>query len=363
MDKKLWVLTVVLFGVLLSAKAQSGDNSIKAGWGNLDYYVPQSPAFKILGTDPDNILKPTSVRKVALSIGDYFYNSGSVLPRDLSVELSPLLLNGKASLNDYNKNKFLYRMRLSIGTSVNSEGGYAIAEGLRFTIIDKTDLRTNTAFLKDITTTLGAAVDAEDKAIPAYIKENQLTMTEIQFREAMENDSTLYQKLLVFETRFIPDTIIQPESLAALRDKYRNILWNKPIWDVGIATLQSSKDSLIKNLAFSQIGFWTTAGVPIGKNGQLLIGGKLGIVESTKWQTTASIGSRYYYGSNNIKGFIYGEYGYSDKVNSGVAGAGCQFNITNGLWGQFSINLVIANGNVTYQPAINIGLGTPEKNK
>lgn len=361
MFKKVWALAITLFTLLLSTNAQLSDSSMKPGWANLDYYVPESPAFKILGTDPNNILKPTSVRKVALSVGDYFFTSGSVLPKDLSVEISPLLLNSKASLNDYNQNKFFYRMRISVGTSTNTNGSYAIAEGIRFTIIDKTDLRTNTAFLQTITATLGAAVDAEDRAIPAYIKENHLAMTPIQFREALENDSTLYNKLLAFETQFIPDKIVPPDSLASLREQYRNLLWNAPIWEAGIATLQASKDSLIKNLSFSQIGFWTTAGIPIGKKGQLLIGGKLGFVDSTSWQTTASIGERFYYGSNNIKGFIDAEYVYKNNSSSAVASAGCQFNISNGLWGQFAINLVIEKGNVSYQPAINIGFGTPEK--
>jgi len=363
MYKKAGILTIVLFIVFLSANAQLSDTSMKPGWANLDYYVPESPAFKILGTDPDNILKPTSVRKVALSIGDYFYNNGSVLPKNISAEISPLLLNSKASLNDYNKNKFLYRMRLSVGTAANTDGSYAIAEGIRFTIIDKTDLRTNTSFLQTITATLGAAVNAEDKAIPAYIKEHHLAMTPVQFREALERDSVLYNKLLAFETQYIPDNIVSPDSLAALRDQYRNLLWNAPIWEAGIATLQTSKDSLVKHLTFSQIAFWTTAGVPIGKKGQLLIGGKLGFIDSTAWQTTASIGERLYYGSNNIKGFIQGEYQYRNKMSSAVFGAGCQFNIANGLWGQFSINLVVAHGGVSYQPGINIGLGTPEKRK
>jgi hypothetical protein len=85
MYKRIGVIMIVLANVFLSAKAQVSDTSIKPGWANLDYYIPESPAFKILGTDPNNILKPTSVRKVALSVGDYFFTSGSVLPKYLSV--------------------------------------------------------------------------------------------------------------------------------------------------------------------------------------------------------------------------------------------------------------------------------------
>src|SRR6202012_5885683 len=113
----------------------------------------------------------------------------------------------------------------SFGTNTNSNGSYSIAEGLRFTLVDKTDLRTNKAFLETIDNTLGAAVNAEDKAIPAYIKLHNLKISAAQFRDSIENDSALYAKVLAFETQFIPDNIVNPEDLSKLRDKYRNQLW------------------------------------------------------------------------------------------------------------------------------------------
>jgi len=365
MKKIAVILIATIFTNLVNAQS---DSVIKSGWGNLDYTVPESPAFKILGNSPDNILKPTSVRNVALSIGNYFLTTGSVIPKNFAVEISPLLLNGKASLNDYNKNKFWHRLRFSLGTNIQDNGGYNIAEGLRLTLIDKTDLRdfksnpdfTNFLYASAVNTSI-----AIDKALADHIiKHPEENLTVITAGEKYQNDTSFKKVIKEEAKKFYTDKNVNVDAVSVYRDSIRNLLWNAPIWELGIATLQTSTDSLVKNLKFSQIGFWTTAGFPVGQKSQLLIGGKLGFIDSTDWQTNASAGLRFYYGSNNVKGFLQGEYDYKDKKNSATASLGCQFNITNGLWGQFSIDLVIdEKGKVSYQPGFNIGLGTPEKKK
>src|SRR6476661_1926632 len=114
MRKLAFITSLVLRTFFLFSQSTDG---IKPGWGNLDYTVPESPAFNILGTDPDNILRPTSARTVAISIGNYLLTSGSVIPKNLAVEFSPLLANPHANLAQYDQNKFWYRMRLSFGTN------------------------------------------------------------------------------------------------------------------------------------------------------------------------------------------------------------------------------------------------------
>src|SRR6266480_5313269 len=126
MKKLVLITSILLRSFFLFSQSTDG---IKPGWGNLDYAVPESPAFKILGTDPDNILRPTSVRTVAISIGNYLLTSGGVIPKNLAVEFSPLLANPYTNLAQYNQNKFWYRMRLSFGTNVKANGAFDIAEG------------------------------------------------------------------------------------------------------------------------------------------------------------------------------------------------------------------------------------------
>jgi len=68
------------------------------------------------------------------------------------------------------------------------------------------------------------------------------------------------------------------------------------------------------------------------------------------------------YGSNNIKGYFQAQFGHQNNQNNFTASLGCQFNISNGLWGQFTINLVVdEHGKTSYQPGLNFGFGSPEK--
>jgi hypothetical protein len=339
-----------------------------SGWANMDYAVPESPAFKILGTNPDNILHPTSAKAVAFSIGDYFLTSGPVIPKSLAVQLSPYLLaNPNTSLKVYNQNKFLSRLSLSIGTSVQGSA-YSVAEGLNITIIDNTDMKAMPEYLNRLAGWARQDADFEMQAIVIYHKAHpELSVAQIFDKLSTDsaNTSPLLKSIDSIEyTLNVSNAISNPDSITHYRDSVKQAAWNAAIWQIGIATLQTSPDSLVKSLQFSQIAFWSSTGLPLGKKGQLLLGGKLAFADSLKWYTNYSLGARFFYGKNNTKVFLQGEFDRKDLVNSTTVTAGCQFNISNGIWGQFDINLVInSSGKVSYQPGFNIGLGNKEKKK
>jgi hypothetical protein len=350
------------------------------GWGDMDYAVPESPAFKILGTNPDNILHPTSAKAIALSIGDYFLTSGATIPKSLAVQFSPYLLaNRNTSLKEYNKNgfqRFLSRLSLSVGTSVQGSA-YSVAEGLNMTILDNTDLKSMTAYTNKLAQMARVDVDFRRQAIGAYTKAHT-DLNAVQIMPLLDADSThtsalskaidsLQQKLL--DSAKTVDSLslktgVSDQQIVNFRDSVKQASWNNAIWQIGIATLQTSSDSLIKNLQFSQIAFWSSTGLPLGPKAQFLFGAKLGFVDSVKWYTNYSLGGRFFYGKNNTKVFLQGEFDHKDLVNSTTITAGCQFNISNGIWGQFAINLVInSSGKVSYQPGFNVGLANKEKKK
>ena len=358
---------IALFIVFINfsfISAQTDTSNISAGWGNLDFAIPESPAFKLLGTNPDNILQPTSVRNAAISIGNYFAANSNVIPKNLAVEISPLLLNGNASLNDYNADKFLYRTRLSLGTNVGSNGANEIAEGIRMTILDNTDLRSNNDILG--LRYLDATIKSHflDRAIQCYAQNSSSKTSIIILSDNYSDTSNKIFRHTIdsIEKKLYYDSV--KTSISDSISKFREELWNAPIWEIGAAALQSSADSLIKNLEFAKAGIWSTFGTHFMKKDQILIGAKVEFADSAKWQTNLSIGSRYYYGINEVKAFAEVEYNYINSTNGGIGSLGCQFNITNGLWGQFSVNAVIDNKwNVSYNPSFNIGFGTPDKGK
>lgn len=364
--KKLLFITSLLLRTF-SIFSQSTDG-IKPGWGNLDYSVPESPAFKILGSDPDNILRPTSVRTAAISIGNYLLTTGSLIPRNLAVEVSPLLANPHANLAQYNQNKFWYRMRLSFGTNVKANGAFDIAEGVRFTLIDKSDLRTHTWFLEKLATYAESKSAMINQAAREYLKENPssgLTLADII--EKLDSDSTLQNEIWAIACKLRTDKSMNADYVEHLRDSIRTSLWNAPVWELGAATLQSSADSLIKNIGqIARVALWTNGGYPLGTKAQLLGGIKVGTAkdDSSKWQTNFSAGVRIFYGSNEVRGYLQGQYDYQNQSSNGNASLGCEFNITNGLWVDFALTVTAdGDGNTSFKPLLNLKFGTPEKRR
>src|SRR5210317_1994224 len=63
-----------------------------------NYAVPDAPAFNILNENPDNILKPSSVKDVGLAFADFLGEDERItLPKAFALEFSPaLLINGKS---------------------------------------------------------------------------------------------------------------------------------------------------------------------------------------------------------------------------------------------------------------------------
>lgn len=356
--KKLIALSVVfsMAGILW---AQS--DSISPGWGNLNYNVDQSPAFKLLGKTPDHILQPTSAKSIALNLGNYYLTNGSVIPKNLSVEISPLLLNPRLSLYAYSSKPFWYRMRVSVGTNQLDNGTFQLAEGLRFTIIDKTDLRTDSAFVHSLYQSCINDAKATNKAIENYLKNHpEKELNNVLARERYRTDTKFKAEI----DSLIPELVDkQIGDINKIRTQKKKELWNAPIWEVGMAALQQSPDSLLNHARLMKVGLWSTYGTGFGKYNQLLVGIRFEIQDSLSvWQPNLSIGTRYYYGKNELRYFVQGEYGFTNRQNSLTASAGIVFNITENIWGQFALNLMYDfKGNLSFVPGFNIGLGTAEK--
>ena len=51
----------------------------------LDFSVPDVPAFKALGVDPSNILRPSAAKDVALVFNNFSNKQFSTVPKDVAV--------------------------------------------------------------------------------------------------------------------------------------------------------------------------------------------------------------------------------------------------------------------------------------
>ncbi|HTB99480.1 MAG TPA: hypothetical protein VK705_02240 [Ferruginibacter sp.] len=358
--KKL-ISTIFVFNFFIASLL--GQKLDTAGWANLDYTVPQSPAFKILGSSPSNIIQPTSLKSIALNVGDYLITNGSVIPKNFAVEINPMLLNNTLSLNSYQKCPILYRWSLSFGTTANSKGSYDIAEGLRITLWDKTDLRTDKAFIDTMAKFADDAVNAFVKAKKIYANAYKTTFIDVGDK---------YDKPDVNVKKSV-DSIVNlllhkdaDQYIINTRNTFKQNNWNKSIVQLGVAGLQSSLDSLAKNItATTKYAGWLSGGFPICTNGQLLIGVKAERQDSNMvWINNGSGAIRFYYGENNIKGYAQSQITWINTIPSITTSLGCDYNLSNGIWIDVAVNLVTDQyGNTIIKPSFNFNFGTPEKKK
>lgn len=347
------------------------EKKIESGWGNLNYAVPESPAFKILDANPSNIMRPTATRDIAIAIGNYYLKSGASLPNNLAVEISPSLFNPKVNLKDYKKNRIWYTGTLSLGTKVNQDGSYAVSTGLKFKIIDKADLRLNpelNQFIRKIGVTINS--DFTDALDEIGTEEAALGIVGVReaYSDSLNHDHKRIKKAV--EKR-LNDKFTEKVNLRAVsdfREKMKGKLWNAQIWDLGLAGLFTSKDSLVENLnGPNKLGLWSTYGQPLFKEkGQLLIGLNSRLIEDKLKKLKdleVSIGVRLYYGSNNLKGYLeYENYFKSATSNVRKGSLGLETTISSGIWLSFSLGFSqTGDAKALFTPAFNLSFAQPER--
>ncbi len=351
---------------LINGYSQDDKEKISAGWGTLNYAVPEAPAFKILDVTPSNLLRPTSTRKLAFAVGNYYLNNGAAIPQNLTVEFSPMLFNPNVNLKNYAANRFWYTSALSIGTKVNEDKSYAVSVGLKFKLIDHADLRNDKLLNAFISKMLSPITIQFTKAVEQYARDNNMNFVDVNAIIA-DTASAKYEATMK-GIREIMDEHVDISKISAFREKIKKDNWNKMVWDLGFASVFNSKDSLIKNLsAASKLGGWSTLGLPVfGKNGQLLLGvnGQLKDSGTNKLNVgLVGLGTRLYYGSNDTKGFLEAEFNAQThqlpyyRLSIGIEGT-----FLDGLWINFGLGVKKEAGKkAEFNPTINFLFGNGER--
>src|ERR1043165_9003273 len=286
-----------------------------------DFVTPDHPAFKILGTDPSNILRPSNVKEFSTITGDYFKPPAYVIPRSFSAEIAPALLarSNKLSLADYAKNFVGYSCRVSLATVATDDKWQKreLGAGFRMTFIDKGDFRKDPDFLKglalgvhqahllrDIFETRAIAQiggDAEynrlqkeyDKAAEAYSRDSLAAITnntpgsadkaETEKNRAADaiNDYITSRQKELFDNYAKDPNKYKPieDSINQLRERFKENNWNADRLDMGLALKFITPDTVFsKNMRYDKFSFWIAGAKRIeGKAGkaqqQLIFGG------------------------------------------------------------------------------------------
>ncbi|HEX2896881.1 MAG TPA: hypothetical protein VHP63_02395, partial [candidate division Zixibacteria bacterium] len=147
---------VVFVTILSSVIAQS--ETLEPQVKKVDQAVPQAPALTLLGISEEKLLRPATMQELIASIES---------KDGFAVELSPLrLMRGKhLTLDEYSKNPFLYQTRFSVGLERGTNNAVTkMGFGLRFTIVDRSDLRLDSSYLyktNELLTALSETIDAQ----------------------------------------------------------------------------------------------------------------------------------------------------------------------------------------------------------
>lgn len=150
---------MILMAVLLLGRSYAQDSALTLkradstvlGKAVLDFAVPDIPAFKALGIDASNILRPSSAKELGVAFSNLAKGDVSVIPRNVAIEVAPILfIKPWYTLEQYRTKaglRILNATRISLGTNEDAETGVnSVAIGLRTTLFDKGDFRSDAAF-------------------------------------------------------------------------------------------------------------------------------------------------------------------------------------------------------------------------
>jgi hypothetical protein len=305
---------------------------------NVDFAVPDAPAFELLKVDAGKILRPSTVREISAAATDLVGDGGRFeLPRTFGIEFSPgLLFFGRnVTLSEYQDNPALYRFRLSVATHrpEDSQTPNNVAFGARLSLLDESDLRTNEAAIDSILTILNRQIDLDAQC-------------EIVI-DAEGNPS---------EPSCPADVESQLDQLSEqLKQLYADTMWNKTALDVAVATRVSTAERDGRNPEVAEATAWVTyalatSGLPLLGDfaGQLLIGLRGGAVQDpvlddagdeSDWNAQGSLAARYYLGSNRHKVYLDAQATaiHGSQWGSAVA-AGGEFRLLEAIWTNVSVD-------------------------
>ncbi|MBD1208404.1 MAG: hypothetical protein H9535_08240 [Ignavibacteria bacterium] len=326
-----------------------------------EYAVPDIPATKILDVQPDNILRPTTPKALAVSIAQAASNTGlGAIPAAIALEFSPYIFikNGLPSQksNYFQDNNFLNNLRVSLATTSEAQTR-AMAFGVRYTVIDEVNKSQTAECNKMFGLFTNIADKNFDKGDIVDIILARKYGKNVQEYKRMKNDFSLYDSLYSKENKEYLKNVQESDLVLSVQleaekqiDSLFNILSNDTLWsnnilDIGFAVRGSSSDSLFSSFQLRQAQFWGTYAVRSSSKLQIVVGANIwyGIQAAAKESDKNKLGisgaARLYYGANALKifGDITASY-YSTEEQSGrfSIALGIEARINENIWLELS---------------------------
>ena len=332
-------LVILILGLRCHSFSQSGpevDDLL------LDFSVPDMPAFKALGSDPSNILRPSDIKKFGVMMSAFRSEGSTVIPKSFSLEVAPWkLMKGNWTIDNYRSksiNRVLYNSSFSLGTVGGGEDNIArnVSIGFRTSLISKKADIIRSPVVDKIYNTQRGVLHERNVVKEQWATDKQYDPALLTAEQEAEFDE--------FWTEYAAASNIYTNTEAFV-SAFNAENWNGSRLDLAVAWVGASADSLIKNVHADNFLIWATAAIKPGQNnehGQLLIGvnfqrPRTQIGES-KPNSTFTGNLRYYEGNKNFKGFL--EFQYSSErqteIHKGLLNLGAELRVRSEFWIVFS---------------------------
>lgn len=315
----------------------------------LDFVIPDAPAFDLVKVDPNTVLRPATVRELAMGLSDFGIAEGGLqIPRSFAVEVAPFLLAREKTLGlgQYQRAAALYRTRISAATGRDSANRAQMAFGVRISLLDRADMRTNPATqrrLTSLTERVNAVYTAERFRMGAPSDTAPLELTE-GGRASIDRE------------------------VAAFRRQLADSSWNADALDVAVAAGLVAEDSTGNNLTFDKAAAWVTYAKGLRTWGQLLLGARGTARRYTLaggFHPGGGISSRLYVGVDRYKAFAEVG-GTADRGTrpSWLLNSGGEVRFADSFWSTFSLGADWGVGETGRRPRLrsrfSLKLGLPK---
>jgi hypothetical protein len=377
-------LLLVFLSLSVTTEAHSQDlDSVTLSKLKLNFVVPDMPAFKALGTEPSDLLRPSTPQAFAVSVSEFYQNRQFVLPEAFAVEITPaLLLNankGLAELQEYARHRVANSFRLSIGTASDtslSTSGRNLSLGMRINLINKGDMVTDAEYLAGISEALGRfRQQVRSGTLIEFAREQKIDMTQVDWEYEIFGNPQMKQ---AFDAYLANEEEASQQGfsvvLDSLKDDYKKRNWNATKLDVALAVLSTSADSLIRSIRFNRTQLWVACALRAGRSGQLILGINSQISKDLRDTVSPmkddiyfdlAIPVRYLIGTNRVKGFAEAAYSYSNRAeeNKIMFHVGTEVNPLDGLWLNFyaGVDYSIDSGNAAFITNLDLKITLPER--
>ena len=334
----------------------------------LDFAVPDIPAFKALGTDPSDVLRPSSPKDLSIMFGNFINSKGGgIIPQNFAAEVTPaLLVKSWYTLGQYQTNNFLRiwtRSRFSVASAKDDKTGISsLAFGFRTTLLDNSDFRLHKEILNEVFQNQDSLTRKLAANRNLAIQKSGKTAEEFASMSEEERQK-IYDSIAL--QQFDDDITKKIQS-------FKKDFWNAAKIDLAYSLLLQSPDSLLGNAKIDKHIFWLSWATPIGKNGQLLLGinDNIYYINNNSYNTLTS-NIRYYLGTNKVKGLLECQYKNSNhpttgNINTLYSSIGLEAAIKDGIWFHFATgvqNLFGSNAKSELISNINLYFTLPEKLK